>query len=163
MIIECKNCNKKFNVSDDLIPNTGRQIQCGSCNYKWFYKIEKSVSKIFFLDNEEVKQEIDIDEKVQKNSKNKLDNKLKNINKESSKIINKLNKTEIQSQNELESNNVTNFFSYLLVLIISFISLIIIVDTFKTPLISVFPGLEIILTNLYETLKDIKLFIIDLS
>ena len=34
---------------------------------------------------------------------------------------------------------------------------------FKKPLIDIFPGLEIVLFNLFETLKDIKLFIIDLS
>ena len=55
------------------------------------------------------------------------------------------------------------FFSYLVVFIISFVALIILLETFKTPLINVFPGLEHILFNLFETLKDIKLFIIDLS
>ena len=39
---------------------------------------------------------------------------------------------------------------------------ILLLDTFKNPLIDIFPGLEPILFNLYETLKDIKLFIIDL-
>jgi len=36
-------------------------------------------------------------------------------------------------------------------------------DTFKTPLIDVFPGLENILFSLFEILKDIRLFIIDLT
>ena len=53
--------------------------------------------------------------------------------------------------------------SYLIVLIISFGALIILLDTLKTPLINIFPGLEVLVFNLYETLKDIKLFIIDLS
>ena len=52
--------------------------------------------------------------------------------------------------------------SVLIVFIISFVALIILLDTLKTPLINVFPGLEIILFNLFETLQDIKLFIIDL-
>ena len=56
----------------------------------------------------------------------------------------------------------SKFFSYLIVFIISFVALIILLDTLKTPLITVFPGLEIILFNLFETLQDIKLFIIDL-
>jgi len=50
----------------------------------------------------------------------------------------------------------------LIVFIISFVALIVLLDTLKTPLINVFPGLEIILFNLFETLQDIKLFIIDL-
>ena len=46
--------------------------------------------------------------------------------------------------------------------IITLIALVILVDTLKTPLINTFPSLEVILFNLFETLKDIKLFIIDL-
>ena len=38
-----------------------------------------------------------------------------------------------------------------------------IIDTLKVPLINVFPGLEILLFNLFEILKDIKLFIIALK
>ncbi len=38
MIIECINCNKKFEVNSDLIPIEGRTIQCGSCNHVWFFK-----------------------------------------------------------------------------------------------------------------------------
>ena len=40
MIIECINCSKKFDVNSDLIPASGRTIQCGSCNHIWFYKKE---------------------------------------------------------------------------------------------------------------------------
>ena len=49
-----------------------------------------------------------------------------------------------------------------MVIIISFVALIILIDTLKVPLIDIFPGLEIILFNLFEILKDLKLFIIDL-
>ena len=45
MIIECTNCNKKFNVNDELIPSNGRQIKCGSCNHSWHFKIEKLSDK----------------------------------------------------------------------------------------------------------------------
>ena len=37
MIIQCVNCDKKFNVNSELIPNKGRTIECGSCRYVWFY------------------------------------------------------------------------------------------------------------------------------
>ena len=71
-----------------------------------------------------------------------------------------------KQKNKTISNNRVNkgskFFSYLIVFIISIVALIILLDTLKTPLIDVFPGLEIILFNLFETLQDIKLFIIDL-
>ena len=55
------------------------------------------------------------------------------------------------------------FFSYLVVSTISFVAIIILIDTLKVTLINIFPGLEIILFNLFEILKDIKLFIIDLK
>ena len=42
-------------------------------------------------------------------------------------------------------------------------ALIIFLDSFKTYLIAIFPSIEIILFNLFETFKDIKLFIIDLT
>ena len=55
------------------------------------------------------------------------------------------------------------FLSYLIVLIITFVALIIILDTFKIPLSVFFPNLELILYNLFETLKDLILFTKDLK
>ena len=85
--------------------------------------------------------------------KTEINNKKKEKNSEKQKKTTTLKKTE---------NKGSKFFSYLIVFIISFVALIILLDTLKTPLINVFPGLEIILFNLFETLQDIKLFIIDL-
>ena len=50
----------------------------------------------------------------------------------------------------------------LVVLIISFAAFIIIIDTFKTPLGKIVPNTELLLYNLYETFRDIGLFIRDL-
>ena len=49
-----------------------------------------------------------------------------------------------------------------IVTIISFIAFIIIVDTFKYPIGKIVPNVEFILYNLYESIKDITLFIRDL-
>ena len=38
MIIECKNCLKKFTVNDSDIPIKGRTVQCGNCSTRWFQK-----------------------------------------------------------------------------------------------------------------------------
>ena len=76
-------------------------------------------------------------------------------NETSKEIPNKVKKLK-------NENKGSKFFSYLIVFIISIVALIILLDTLKTPLINVFPGLEIVLFNLFETLQDIKLFIIDL-
>ena len=86
-------------------------------------------------------------------AKTEINHKKKEKNSEKPKNITTLKKTE---------NKRSKFFSYLIVFIISFVALIILLDTLKTPLINVFPWLEIILFNLFETLQDIKLFIIDL-
>ena len=49
-----------------------------------------------------------------------------------------------------------------IVSIISFVAFIIIVDTFKYPIGKIVPNVEFILYNLYESIKDISLFIRDL-
>ena len=151
MIIECINCNKKFNVNADLIPKQGRQIQCGSCKHIWHFKIESSLKEPLILD----------DENKQKNtSTEKNTTKLINDNE-----IYKDNKIQENKtiENNIKISKISDFFSYLVVFLISFVALIILLDTLKSPLINVFPGLEIVLFNLFETLKDIKLFIIDLT
>ena len=35
MIIQCKACNKSFNVPDNAITASGRLVQCSSCGNKW--------------------------------------------------------------------------------------------------------------------------------
>ena len=35
MIIQCKNCSRKFVVKDDAIPEKGRSVQCGYCSVTW--------------------------------------------------------------------------------------------------------------------------------
>ena len=35
MIIECKNCLKKFTVKDSDIPIKGRIVRCGNCSTQW--------------------------------------------------------------------------------------------------------------------------------
>ena len=40
MIITCNNCNKKFEIDENLIPEKGRLLQCSSCNHQWHFKKE---------------------------------------------------------------------------------------------------------------------------
>ena len=51
MIITCINCNKKFRVDDNQIPENGREIVCGSCNYTWHFKLETSQENSPVLEN----------------------------------------------------------------------------------------------------------------
>ena len=164
MIITCPNCNKQFKIDNSLIPDEGRDLQCGSCNHIWFYNIQEKNNEVLELKQEIISEDIEtkaenkedkIEEEQQPEEiiKNEINIKKKEENSEKQKNTTTLKKTE---------NKGSKFFSYLIVFIISFVALIILLDTLKTPLINVFPGLEIVLFNLFETLQDIKLFIIDL-
>ena len=164
MIITCPNCNKQFKIDNSLIPDEGRDLQCGSCNHVWFYKIDEVNNEVLKLNKEIVSK--DIPTKFEK-KEDKIVEKKQTVQKIKTGIINKKREKISEKQiNITTSKNTENkgskFFSYLVVFIISFVALIILLDTLKTPLINVFPGLEIILFNLFETLQDIKLFIIDL-
>ena len=147
-----------------MIPDEGRDLQCGSCNHVWFYKIEEQNIKILKLQDEIGNKDIEISPK---NINEKIEENEQLIEKAKTKKKNELKEKNSEKQkNKTTSKNTANkgskYLSYFIVFIISFVALIILLDTLKTPLINVFPGLEIILFNLFETLQDIKLFIIDL-
>src|SRR5210317_1847718 len=160
MIIDCINCSKKFVVNASLIPDNGRTIQCGSCNHVWFYKPEIEQSK------NEIKAEITSPKSNNNDLENKKDD---NVNEKLSKIEETKNlknfantepsSNELINENKKTTFNISKFLSYFLVFLITFIALIIVLDTFKTPLSSIFPGLEIFLYNFFETLKDLYLFL----
>ena len=164
MIITCPNCNKHFEIDKSLIPDEGRDLQCGSCDHVWFYKSEEKNNDLLKLNDENDSKDIEItakqDEKKIEDNNQPLEKIKTETNNELKLKIPQKQKNKTISENV--ANNGSKFFSYLIVFIISFVALIILLDTLKTPLINVFPGLEIILFNLFETLQDIKLFIIDL-
>ena len=163
MIITCPSCKKKFNIDINLIPTDGRNLQCGSCDHVWFYKKEDPIPETL-----QINEDITIQENEDSNKLNddvSKDQTIKELVKDNKKV-----KSELSTNKETESKpevikktQSSKFFSYLIVFIISLGALIVLLDTLKTPLINIFPGLEVLVFNLYETLKDIKLFIIDLS
>ena len=158
MIISCPNCNKQFKINPSLIPDNGRDVKCGSCNHIWFYKIEYNKKEPLPLSDNFT------DKKIEDEIDNKIVESINETNNESipNDIDDKIYEKQIPVKNKIKKNTSGKFFSYLVVSIISFAALIILIDTLKVPLINVFPGLEILLFNLFEILKDIKLFIIDL-
>ena len=168
MIITCNNCNKKFDIDSNLIPDKGRLLQCASCDHKWFFKkevLENIVSPI----NEDI------------GSVNIFDQNNLSINDEKSVFDAPIDDSEVELEEEIKKKieiNVNesttlkdkpkkqkNFkiFNIFVVAIISFVALIIIVDTFKYPIGKIVPNVEFILYNLYESIKDISLFIKDLT
>ena len=156
MIIECPNCLKKFQVNSDLIPVNGRNIQCGSCNHIWFFnkkdKVELDIKNEIKIDKNEKTDALETESIKKKTKENKSFKKNITIQKE--KALIKYEKTKKSILNIL--------FSYFLVFIISFIALVILLDTLKGALINYFPNIEFLLFNLFETLKDVSLFVKDL-
>ncbi len=160
MIITCPNCNKQFKIDNFLIPDEGRDLQCGSCERVWFYKPANEREAPLTLNENifENKAEVHVKEKDKTLEFSKTLEQEKTIKPEKKKETSK----QIPKTVKNAEKKGFKFFSYLIVFIISFVALIILLDTIKAPIIKVFPGLEIILFNLFETLKDLTLFIIDL-
>jgi predicted Zn finger-like uncharacterized protein len=171
MIISCNNCNKKFDIDSKLIPEKGRLLQCNSCNYKWFYekeiinepaasvKVNKPIEKIEPIIEGLRYKKIENSENIEL-----LDNETSEI-KSSTPIIAKIegDKPEINLKNEtLKDKKNYNILGLIMVFIISFIALIITLDTFQNPISKIVPNIEFILYSLYETINDIKLFLKDL-
>jgi predicted Zn finger-like uncharacterized protein len=161
MIITCPNCEKKFKIDNSLIPEDGRDLQCGLCDHVWFYKIENENSVLKL--NDDIVDEASEDQNNHEEKKQGKPPIKKTIIEKKKKVIEKtlVNDPKTINHNKTEKNQ-GKFFSFLIVFIISLIALVILADTLKTPLINIFPHLEVLLFNLYETLQDIKLFIIDL-
>ncbi len=163
MIIECPCKKKKFNIDINLIPAEGRNLQCGSCDRVWFYKRQDPITEPQQINEDIAIKEIEDSGKLNDyKSKDELIKKPVEENKKAKPELSTIKKTDSKPE-VIKKTQSSKFFSYLIVFIISLGALIVLLDTLKTPLINIFPGLEVLLFNLYETLKDIKLFIIDLS
>ena len=148
MIIVCPCGEKKFEVDENLIPEKGRLLKCGSCNQTWFFNKNA---------NEQTESLID------KSTKQK---KILYTDENNDKSV---PNTPIKPGSELvkykPKYNFTfgKFLSYIVVSIITFAAIIIVLDTFKSPLSNIFPNLELVLYNLFETLRDLILFVKDLN
>ena len=148
MIINCPYCEKKFEVDENLIPHNGRLLKCGSCDQTWFFN--KNSSDIATDLVEKKKEFKEAPQKKDQFIYKTATNPPSNIG------------SEIVKYQPKFSFSLSKFISYVVVSIISFIGLIIILDTFKIYFFNLYPNLEFYLYSLYETLKDIDLFIKDL-
>ena len=181
MIITCNNCNKKFDIDSNLIPDKGRLLQCASCDHKWFFKkevLESTVSPIvddISIDNVNIfdqnkplnDKEInpsDLQKKdVKVDTEEELDKKIKINTEEEQKKKTKVNTNEnIQVKAKPKKQKNFKIFNIFIVAIISFVAFIITVDTFKYPIGQVVPNIEFLLYNLYQTINDVELFLKDL-
>ena len=148
MIIVCPSCGKNFNVRDDQIPDKGRLLQCSNCKHEWFF----------------TKKTIPIDDDIDELSNDDLTQKSFGILGEeedrSDEVIIEEKTVELEKTKNIDKKKTTkiNFFNVLLVFIISFIALVLIVDTFIVQISEYVPLAEKYLDNLYQSLIDISLF-----
>ena len=163
MIIECPNCDKKFNLDDKLIPEDGRKLKCGNCDHVWHYKItyKQKISK-------EKKIELDIN-----TSKNDNEIEETNNDEDTSNVNNEVISEKKDDETEIEKNDeridydkgirLKMIFVYFVIFIISLLGLIFLLDTLKYNLSNVFPGIIPLLDSFYQTVLDFKLFFKDLT
>ena len=168
MIIECPNCDKKFNLDDKLIPEDGRKLKCGNCDHVWHYKI--TLNKINYEQkiSKDKKIELDINTSKKDNEINETNNdeKTSNINDE---VISekKDDETEIEKNDERidyeKGLGLKMMIIYFMIFIISLLGLIFLLDTLKYNLSNVFPGIIPLFDSFYQTVLDFKLFFKDLT
>ena len=145
MIITCPSCDKQFEVDAIKIPAEGRLLQCGSCSKQWFYKKEEIIEQSDNLSLEKTKTKNIFESKIDEESENPSNEE--NV---------------INQKRDLKEFKVGKYLNFFIVIIISLIGIVLILDTFKMQLSDLLPNLDAMLNNLYESLKDIKLFLFDL-
>ena len=173
MIITCNNCEKKFDVDSNLIPKIGRLLECNSCNHRWFFK--KNMTTVI-APSIEIKSPVDVDIESTRIDNTTIEKKSIEIKSPesidlledsdnsasitSNNIINREIINDKYQEKKIKKNY--NILALTIIFIISFIALIIIIDTFKNPISKIFPNVELFLYNLYESIKDVILFFKDL-
>ena len=144
MIIQCRNCNKKFEIPDSAIPNDGRKVQCGNCSTQWIQmpqtenQIKSQEKKVEIFD---YKKEINPSESLPIKKKQKIKNK---------KIENKKYKSRL------------GFIGYVFIFGIIFISLVGILETFSENISNYWPQINDQLSFIYESVNNIIIIIKEL-
>ena len=167
MIIQCENCNKKFEIQDKLIPDDGRLLECGSCAHQWHYT---PITKLELTDEVQTKvDEVQVKTDEVQIKDEPAEQLIVKKTKKKSKIIEKIDENDADNEIDQTNENITtkkkniSFINFLLVGIISFVAIVILVDTFKNQIAYVIPNISLYINELHEILRDIFLFIADLS
>ena len=186
MIIECKNCKKKFIVNDSAISAEGRTVQCSNCSTQWFQlpissniKINKSVVGNNISENMKASDgntykflgqqwaRILHSGKTGRLARKKIALELykktgKGKVKEQKKAINPTPNKDNSLMYSENSKGGIGIFSFLIVLIMFFASIILFLDTFKNHIIIFWPELDNYLIYIFETINNIFIIIKDL-
>ena len=131
-------------------------MQSGTKKYnKWVFKTENNEEKIEI-------EEKTIPEPIIEDNKNLTEDIEKDLLDEDSDNREELNYSDEKFEKKVNKKYDINYFKILIVIIISFVALILVLDTFQTQLSIIMPNIEFILDNLYQSINDTKLFILDL-
>ncbi len=167
MIIQCENCNKKFEIQDKLIPDDGRLLECGSCAHQWHYT---PITKLELTDEVQIKaDEVQIKTDEVQIKDEPTEQLIVKKTKKKYKIIKKIYESDADDEIDQTNESITtkqkniSFINFLLVGFISFVAIVILVDTFKNQIAYVIPNISLYINELHEILRDIFLFIADLS
>ena len=186
MIIECKNCLKKFTVRDSDIPIQGRVVQCSNCSSQWQQmpiapsvttanldvdKLDQNRSKNEFMasDGKNYKflgnqwAQIQPSGKTGRLARKKISQELNKLaGKKQVKNSKTINQTAQSTDQYQETEKGMGIFSFLIVFIMFVAAIILALDTFKHLLIPLFPDLDNYLLYIFETLNNIYIIIKDL-
>ncbi len=169
MIIQCKACNKSFNVPDSAITASGRLVQCSSCGNKWTQFPVKTTYKTN-QKKTEIPKKISKEKKISKKIKSKKNTKKigptlyskEYLQKKHGILINQENSTDTKPKESKKKSSSLGFYSYFLIFIIFIIFSFGILNLTKENIIINYPFLEIYINYIYETLLNIKVILEDL-
>jgi predicted Zn finger-like uncharacterized protein len=159
MLINCNSCQKKFEVPDSAITNSGRLLQCGSCGNKWTQ----------FPVKQELIKNITKTTPIQTKKSPKV-KKIKNLTKKK-REINLYSKEYLQKKHGLviedtsdnkkikihkKNQNRSNFFNYLLFISVFMIAIFGTLNITKKFIIDNYPFTETYINSLYEIFGILK-------
>ena len=162
MIISCPECNKRFNIDQNLIPEDGRLLQCSNCMHKWHFIIEKKEKIIEQpIKSEEIITESKNQEKKINQSKEFIPIENETIEKKLKKEQKATNKIKKKEQKRKKKDKPIKLLNMIMVIIISVAALIIVIDTFRIELSKYMPFLNPMLDTFHAIIADINSFIKD--
>ena len=182
MIITCACGEKKFSLPDGSIPPSGRMVKCGYCDKEWkqFPVIVKEPKVVKLKNPAPIKSSPPVNKtrKIQKKasgpapySKEYMEQKWgstvknyaeqKGISKKKTGTK-KIQKTKSPRLNEKREKPSFGFFNYIITYSIGFTFLVGILNFEKTRLSRKFPALEPYIDTFFETIDNLKIFILDL-
>ena len=161
MILSCNSCDKRFVVPDNAISATGRLVQCSSCGNKWTQfpidnktKPKKEISKI-----KSTPKKIKSTTKITKKKiKKKTGPDLYSPEYLAKKHGIKINgKTTVKNKPTKDKAKVSfGFYSFLIVSIVTAISILRLLYFTQDIIVEKFPVSEIYINYLFESIRNIK-------